>query len=252
MERKHIKSSVARHIWGNNVNWQNVLGCHDSRRGWIGDKMDYYSSYKKVAVPRLSDPKILERINLLKEENNISPNVFSFLSSLAAGFKKYGGVTQKQYSAFCDIEKSYLNTGIGKNEWTTQYNDIHRETANICALYYCANPPYYGDLAYRVLYDEDFIPSEKQYDALTQNKYALKVLESHYAEPKFKVNDYVSLRKNNPCGVDERTNLFAVLQIAPEPITTAAKNTKKYKILPLDNNETYIVEERWLKKANKK
>ena len=214
--------------------------------------MDYYSSYKKVAVPRISDPQILERIEALKQEKNISPNVFSFLSSLAAGFKKYGGVTRKQYNAFCDIEKSYLNTEIGKSDWNMQYNDVHREIANICALYYCANPPYYGDLAYRVLYDEDFIPSEKQYNALTQNKYALKVLHSHYAEPKFKVNDYVSLRKNNPCGIDEGINIFAILQVGPEPITTAAKDTKKYKILPLDHNEVYIVEERWLKYSNKK
>jgi hypothetical protein len=132
-----------------------------------------------------------------------------------------------------------------------QYNDVHREIANICALYYCANPPYYGDLAYRVLYDKNFIPSEKQYNALTQNKYATKVLESHYAEPKYKVNDYVSLRKNNPCGINEKLNMFVILQVAPEPITTAAKSTKKYKILPLDNTTTYVVEERWLKYLNK-
>ena len=96
--------------------------------------MDYYSSYKKVAVSRISDPRILERINSLKENNKISPNVFSFLSSLSAGFKKYGGVTQKQYEAFCDIENSYLYSERTKSEWIAQYNDIHREIANICAL----------------------------------------------------------------------------------------------------------------------
>ena len=213
--------------------------------------MDYYSSYKRVAVSRISDPRILERINSLKQNNNISPNVFSFLSSLSAGFKKYGGVTQKQYEAFCDIENSYLYSEKTKSEWIAQYNNTHREIANICALYYCANPPYYGDLAYRVLYDKKFIPSEKQYNSLTQNKYALKVLDSHYAEPKYNVNDYVSLRKNNPCRIDEESNMFVIIQTAPEPITTAAKATKKYKILPLDGKKTYIVEERWLKHLNK-
>ena len=70
--------------------------------------------------------------------------------------------------------------------------------------------------------------------------------------PKYKVNDYVSLRKNNPTRIRENTNLFVVVQVSPEPVTTAAKGTKKYKILPLDNKETYVVEERWLKNANKK
>ena len=190
--------------------------------------MDYYSSYKKVAVPRISDPKILERINLLKQEKNISPNVFSFLSSLAASYKKYGGITEKQCNAFYDIEKSYLkNDNSSNTAWQEQYNETHREIAKICALYYCANPPYYGDLAYRVLYDKEFVPTNKQYDSLTGNKYAKKVLESHYSSPKFKVNDYVSLRKNNPCEINERKNIFIVIQVAPAPITTAAKNTKK-------------------------
>ena len=213
--------------------------------------MDYYSSYKKVAVPRISDPKILKRIMVLREKSDISPNAFSFLSSLATGFKKYGGVTQKQYEAFCDIERSYLDFPTNKTEWAKQYNDAHRETASICALYYCANPPYYGDLAYRILYDKNFIPSEKQYNSLTQNKYATKVLESHHAHAKYKVNDYISLRKNNPCGISDKLNMFIVLQVAPEPITTAARGTKKYKILPLNSTTTYIVEERWLKHLNK-
>tara|TARA_R110000824_G_scaffold343148_3_gene529731 strand:- start:304 stop:948 length:645 start_codon:yes stop_codon:yes gene_type:complete len=214
--------------------------------------MDYYSSYKKTLVPRISNEKILERIIALKQNSSISPNVFSFVSSLAAGFKKYGGVTQKQYEAFCDIEDSYLHTESKTSEWAKQYNDKHREIAHICALYYCENPPYYGDLSYRLLYDEDFIPTERQYKTFTENKYSLKVLESHYAKAKYKVNDYVSLRKNNPTRIRENTNLFAVVQIAPEPVTTAARGTKKYKILPLDNKETYIVEERWLKNANKR
>ena len=50
--------------------------------------------------PSISDPKILKRIMVLRGKSEISPNAFSFLSSLAAGFKKYGGVTQKQYEAF--------------------------------------------------------------------------------------------------------------------------------------------------------
>ena len=214
--------------------------------------MDYYSSYKKVAVPRLSNPKILERINALKQEHDISPNVFSFLSSLSVSYKKYGGITKKQYNAFCDIEKSYLQNDNSLNtDWQEHYNDTHREIAKVCALYYSANPPYYGDLAYRVLYDKEFTPTMKQYDSLTGNKYAQKVLQSHYSEPKFNVNDYVSLRKNNPCEINEGKNIFIVIQVAPAPITTAAKNTKKYKILPIDNTSTHIVEERWLKFSTK-
>ena len=229
------------------------MGCHDAGRDFLGGKMDYYSSYKKVNTPRTADPDILKRINTLKDEHDISPNALSFLSSLLVGYKKYGGITEKQYDAFCEIEKSYLHANSDLDAtWFENYDDTKREITKVCALYYCDNPPYYGDLAYRALYDKHFIPSEKQYKALTQNKYAQKVLESHFAKSKFKINDYVSLRKNSPCDIQNNKNIFIIIQVAPEPITTAAKNTKKYKILPLDNTTTYNVEERWLKFAIKK
>ena len=215
--------------------------------------MGYYSSYVKTSVPRNAYPDVLERIALLKEECDISPNVSSFLSSIAASFKRHGGITEKQYEAFCDIEKSYYEQLPAPTpDWNEKYDDEKRESAKICALYYRANPPYYGDLAYRVLYDKDFIPTEKQYVSLTQNKYAKKVIESHHSKPRFEANDYVALRKNNPCNIDSDNNLFIVIQVAPEPITTAAKNTKKYKILQIDDTATHIVEERWLKYSSKK
>jgi len=213
--------------------------------------MEYYSSYKQSFTPRNADPEILSRITKLKDGHDISPNVFSFLSSLIVGYKKYGGITKKQYEAFCDIEANYLHNKTETNtKWYQTYDEHKAETMKICALYYCANPPYYGDLAYRVLYDKNFVPTEKQFDSLTQNKYALKVLESHYAEPKYAVNDYVSLRKNSPYKINNN-NIFIIIEIAPEPITTAAKGTKKYKILPLDDVEIHVVEERWLKYAPK-
>ena len=126
---------------------------------------------------------------------------------------------------------------------------MKREKAEVCALYYLANPPYYGDLAFRILNEPDFIPSKEQYESIIKNKYATKVLNSFYSEPRFKVNDYVSLRKTHPYGWEKESKLYVIVQVAPEPITTAAKGTKKYKILPIDNRNTYIAEERWLKSA---
>jgi hypothetical protein len=214
--------------------------------------MEYYSSYKQSFTPRNADPEILSRITKLKDGHDISPNVFSFLSSLIAGYKKYGGITKKQYEAFCDIESDYLCKKATDNlDWHERYDASKKELMHICALYYCANPPYYGDLAHRVLYDKNFVPSERQYKRLTQNKYAQKVLHSHFSESKFKVNDYVSFRKNNPYKIDNKENIFIIIQIAPEPVTTAAKGTKKYKILSINNVDLHVVEERWLKNTPK-
>jgi len=215
--------------------------------------MEYYSSYVRMNTPRTAYPDVLKRIAALKEEHNVSPNVSSFLSSISASYKKHGGITKKQYEAFCDIERNYNEShNNGDINWVENYSDEKKEIAEICALYYCENPPYYGDLAYRILYDKEFIPSEKQYNSITGNKYSTKVLQSHFAPPRFQVNDYVSLRKNSPHNLSTKNNIFIIIQINPEPITTAAKNTKKYKILPIEGTSTHIVEERWLKFSSKK
>jgi len=212
--------------------------------------MGYYSSYSTKIAPRNADPEVLNRILFLKDECNISPNIFSFLSSLVAGYKKYNGITSRQYNAFCKIEKSYIDQKPpASSQWYNSYDDTKREKAKICALYYIANPPYYGDLAYRILNDKSFIPTENQYKSITENKYSIKVLESFYSEPRFKVNDYISLRKNHPYDFGKDKNLYVVVQIASEPIATAAKNTKKYKLLSIDGTNIRIVEERWLKFA---
>ena len=88
---------------------------------------------------------------------------------------------------------------------------------------------------------------------MVENSYSEKVLASHYSEPRFQVGDYVSLRKQHKSGIERMDDgIFAVLQVAPEAVSTAAKGTKKYKILPMNSVETYIVEERWLKKATKR
>jgi hypothetical protein len=222
------------------------------QEGIKGKKMDYdyYSSYAKIRQPRRVYPEIIIRIKRLKWKCDVSPNVSSFLSSIAASHEKYGGITEKQYKAFCDIEQDYLTAlPPGDEDWNENYDATKRETAEICAKYYKEIPPYFGDLSYKVLNSEDFIPTEKQFKSLTQNKYSMKVLQSHFASPRFKVNDYVSLRKKNPYDISSNSNIFIILQVAPEPVTSAARASKKYKILTIDDTDTHIVEERFLKSA---
>ena len=85
------------------------------------------------------------------------------------------------------------------------------------------------------------------------NKFAKKILEAWYAEPKYPVGSYVVVRdtapgmvrgkaKNAPC-VILKTN-------AAYP-RCAAKGTKIYQILPFGSPAAIMVEERYVKKARK-
>ena len=69
------------------------------------------------------------------------------------------------------MEQRYSPASVLKRErWAQSYKGAHREIAMICARYY-RTTTYFRDLATKVLLDEDFVPTEKQFNALTKNKY---------------------------------------------------------------------------------
>ena len=218
-------------------------------------KNEYYSIYEKKLTLRNNYDNFLNRTRRLRDKADLSSNVLSFVRSLALSYKRNDGITEKQYQAFMKVEQDYFDSIIESRDpnWVENYDAEKREKARIIAEYYVQNPPWYGDVSHKILTIDDFIPPEPQYNKMIENSYSEKVLASHYSEPKFKVGDYVSLRKQHKSGIERMDDgIFAVLQVAPEAVSTAAKGTKKYKILPMNSVETYIVEERWLKKATKR
>jgi hypothetical protein len=218
-------------------------------------KNEYYSFYEKKLTLRKTYDNFLNRTRRLRDKADLSSNVLSFVRSLALSYKRNDGITEKQYQAFTKVEQDYFDSIIESRDpnWVENYDAEKREKARIIAEYYVQNPPWYGDVSHKILTIDDFIPPEPQYKKMVENSYSEKVLTSHYSEPRFQVGDYVSFRSNHKSGVENRnSSVFAVLQVAPEAVSTAAKGTKKYKILPMNSVETYIVEERWLKKSTKR
>jgi len=168
--------------------------------------------------------------------------------------QKYNGLTTKQYSAFTKIEKSYIDVVQSSElnkQWNEDYANNKKEIAIICAEYYASNPPYYGDLSHRIIKDDNFIPTREQYESITTNKYALKVLHSHYATAKYKIGDLIMLRASCPEALKLRIGAIpcAIVKVNSSPIVSAAKGAKNYNILPLGKTHIITIEERWIKKA---
>tara|TARA_R110001583_G_scaffold16046_1_gene65248 strand:- start:874 stop:1266 length:393 start_codon:yes stop_codon:yes gene_type:complete len=127
-----------------------------------------------------------------------------------------------------------------------------RDKALIVARYY-EHTGYFGNLVTNLDEDPAYVPSEKQYRKMVENKYAQKVLACHHAAAKYAVGSFVALRSgaswadrqatgNRPC---------VVIQANAAPITSAARGAKKYKVLPIGSAKPVIVEERHLKIARK-
>ena len=211
----------------------------------------YYKRYKKIS----SDPKIKDDnvFDLVKNLLNL-PWVFGgkkdFLLSIKKTYEKNGELTKKQIDAVKKIEMKNSPATVGEyNDWSEKYGESRKETAKICANYYKNNPPYFADLSEKILSDEEFVPSERQYVAMCENKFAVKVIEATRSKPKFEVGMIVKGRKNAPAIVENQ--LFSIIKVNAAPVRRAAKGAKLYELLPFGKTQTVFCEERHIRKTRK-
>jgi len=215
--------------------------------------MSYYRNYRRNSYPpveRVTDETIAPRLKTLLENGNVPANTVDFLQSLVEANEKYSGLTSRQADALKKVEQRFSTEAIAhRKAWAGEYSEERRAAAKICAEYYLANPPYYRDLAEKVLNDPEFVPTERQWRALCENKYAKKVLVATRAEPKYPVGSMVMGRAN--AGRQVQNRLLVVIETDAEPVTKAAKGTKVYRVLPVGSPSTLLVEERDIKKSKK-
>ena len=212
----------------------------------------YYRQYRRrEPVEKVTRDDIPVRLNALLESSEVPQNTKDFLQSLSGAYEKYEGLTTKQFEAFEKVETRFSAEKIAERKaWSGEYTPERRVTAKICAEYYLANPPYFGDLAKRIVDDTDFVPTERQWRALCENKYAKKVLTAATSEPKFANGVMVKGRANATSSI--RDKLLLVIEANAGPVKSAAKGSKVYRVLPVGSPATILVEERLLKKAPKR
>jgi len=210
----------------------------------------YYRSYKKVEKPKVKDDSILERIEDILKIPFVYGGTKQFLESIYEQYNKNGSMTEAQLGAIKKIEEKYSEETVADYEkWKVQYDDEKKEVAMICAHYYKNNPPYFKDLAEKILSKSDFVPTEKQFVSMCKNKFTQKVVDETKAEPKFATGQLVRGRKTAPIKI--RNCYFSVIEIGAKPVTSSARGAKVYTLLPLGKIQMVDCEERFLKKVRK-
>tara|TARA_Y100001938_G_C8043476_1_gene407508 strand:+ start:457 stop:1077 length:621 start_codon:yes stop_codon:yes gene_type:complete len=186
-----------------------------------------------------------------KKRKEDDSDTLEFLESLKSNLEKWGNLTEKQVAALDRIE--YLSSDEGlryAKAWQKEYKENLLQNAKICARYYLANPPYFSDISEKILSNSEFVPTERQYRALCENKYTIRVLKEAHRPPAFAAGDIVQIRdvaampyklhslKGNPCIVIENETGI---------VTTHAKGAKVYKVLPFGKSSVVDCQERYLK-----
>ena len=197
------------------------------------------------------DPTLFD---LILNSSYLSKQQRHFIESIHAFQDRRGYLTENQLEYWWTLhEENKPEAILHKQKWINEYDEDKRETAKICAAYYTNNPgiKYYRDLAKKILSDDSFIPTEKQWRSMCTNKYAQKVLEVSRAEPRYEPGTFVEFRKNNLphfASCSGLQNCAMVLETDAVPVSRAAKGTKIYKILLVGDNKPLYTEERKLKK----
>jgi hypothetical protein len=177
-----------------------------------------------------------------------------FVESLTEQVASGRDLSAKQIETLEKIEGEHSDDAINAAaSWDGDFNDNMRERLTVVARYY-RREGYFNNVVDRVLTPDGrattFIPTEKQYRKITENKYAQKVLASHYDAPKYAPGSMVQLRPS--AGYLRRSKALdkpCVVISTTEPIVSAAKGAKMYRILPIGSATMITIEERHIKKA---
>ena len=158
-------------------------------------------SYWHQMYPR---PQRSERVEVPNGEarfeallaKEISEGDRKFATSLSDQLKDQGKLTPKQVECLDRMEERYSEEAIAaRKNWEANYKAEHRQTALICANYYITTN-YFRDLAVKIQSDEEFVPTQRQFNALTQNKYAKKAIKAATEPPAFPVGTLAKVRAN--------------------------------------------------------
>ena len=206
----------------------------------------WYQMYRRpTRTPRLEVENGEARFESLMAKG-LSERDRKFAESLKKQFDESGKLTPKQIECIERMEQRYSPASVLKRErWAQSYKGAHREIAMICARYY-RTTTYFRDLATKVLLDEDFVPTEKQFNALTKNKYAKKAIAAATEPPAFPVGSLAKVRANYNLVQKPHLHNQIGLVVANHPVGLYASSTI------LVNGEHVKLEDRCLKAAAKK
>ena len=219
---------------------------------------DRYSP-EKLAAAMEKGAGMLERLNAVCERTEPSSWGRGFVNSLQGQIMAGRELSEKQIKTLEKIEAENSDEAIkARDTWKLDYRyeadpawpGRHSKVAEVAARYYKA-AGYFQGLVNSILTDDGFVPTVEQYNKITKNKFAVKVLTAHFADPKFAPGSLVQFGATAPSALRRIKVPCVVISSNGGPIVSAAKGAKVYSVLPMGSAKTLLCEERHLKKARK-
>ncbi len=195
---------------------------------------------------------MIERLeNLIERIEDENSWDFGFASSLRDQVKEDRLLSPRQTEILEKIEGNHSDEAhAAHKDWEEAWDADKAQRLQIVAAYYYRNG-YFQNIVASAMADPNWIPTPKQYNAVTGNKFAQAVLMNSLDEPKFAPASMAEFRKSARVSYGLRGKPALILRAVPE-VLTHAKGGKRYEVLPVGSSTPIMCEERDLKKARKR
>ena len=219
---------------------------------------DRYSP-EKLAAALEKGASMLARLNAVCERTEPKSWGRGFVNSLQGQIMAGRELSEKQIKTLEKIEAENSDDAIkARDSWKRDYRHgtaaawgtAPVKVAEIAARYY-KSAGYFQRLVSSILDDDGFVPTIAEYNKITKNKFAVKVLTAHFADPKFAPGSLVQFGAGATGALRRIKVPCVVISSNGGPITSACKGAKVYSVLPMGSAKTVLCEERHLKKARK-
>jgi len=191
----------------------------------------------------------LDRLNALG--GDLTDWEFGFAASVLDQYKRRN-LSDHQHAIVDKILAKHDPAAVkARSDWRDSFDEEKQALARQAAEYYIANPPYFEGVARKILNDPAYIPTEKCFVKMTQNKYVQRWIAQRAAGPAFAKGQLVRFRRNRLVGqyVGSRFKgtLAVVCNVGDQ--VSATKGSRSYQVLPIGKVKPITAEERFLMRS---
>ena len=181
----------------------------------------------------------IEHLMVQPDLNNWEKN---FLTSIKDYFVKYNKLSDGQSNHLEKIAQRYTADAVKqRDEWYASWNEQKKDNFKKIIDYYL-NSVYYTTITRKVQDNPEYIPTEKEYDTIVNNKYAQRYLNNLNSQPKYQVGDLVQIRSS----WYRQGEIGTIIEV--RNIDSWVSGSRKYLVNLLGEDDAREWEERGLKK----